>query len=149
MQHLFAPVDAAPICAFRAVFGALMLVHVARLHFHGMYWRSVVAPTFHFTLVEKWLPVPSSSRFAYAHLTLLALAAVGLALGVWPRLCGAWFAAAYAYFVICERTMFNNHFYLYAILAALLVLLGGPHHRTATLCRWQRALRWPSCRMVG
>ena len=27
MQHLFAPVDAAPICAFRAVFGALMLVH--------------------------------------------------------------------------------------------------------------------------
>ena len=31
-----------------------MLVHVARLHFHGMYWRSVVTP-FHFA---GWLQLP-------------------------------------------------------------------------------------------
>ena len=99
-----------------------MLVHVARLHFHGMYWRSVVAPPFHFTLSGVQLPVPSTPRAAYTHLMFLALSAAGLALGMWPRLCASAFATAYAYFVLCERTMFNNHFYLYAIFAALLVL---------------------------
>ena len=137
---VFRPVDAAPLSAFRAVFGALMLVHVARLHFHGMYWRSVVAPPFHFTLSGVQLPVPSTPRAAYTHLMFLALSAAGLALGMWPRLCASAFATAYAYFVLCERTMFNNHFYLYAIFAALLVLIGGPSRRASTLCWWQRAL---------
>ena len=117
-----------------------MLVHVARLHFHGMYWRSVVAPPFHFTLSGVQLPVPSTPRAAYTHLMFLALSAAGLALGMWPRLCASAFATAYAYFVLCERTMFNNHFYLYAIFAALLVLIGGPSRRASTLCWWQRAL---------
>ena len=30
-------VDASPVCAFRAAFGGLMLVHVIRLHVHGLY----------------------------------------------------------------------------------------------------------------
>ena len=117
-----------------------MLVHVARLHFHGMYWRSVVAPPFHFTLSGVQLPALSTPRAAYTHLMFLALSAAGLALGMWPRLCASAFATAYAYFVLCERTMFNNHFYLYAIFAALLVLIGGPSRRASTLCWWQRAL---------
>lgn len=119
---------AASLGAFRASFGALMLVHVARLHVHSMYQRSVLEPAFHFHfLPPPWdrLLAPSVPHHGTAHLVLLGASALALALGLHARLAAAVFAILYALFVLSERSMFNNHYYLYTILAALLALVGA------------------------
>ena len=54
------------------------------------------------------------------HLGALALCATGIALGVRCCTCCYVFAILYAYFVLCERTMFNNPYYLYILIALLL-----------------------------
>ena len=101
-----------------------MMVHVFRLHLSGHYTRSVVQPTFHFRydLVPSFL-VPSPSRdMAVLHLGAMGLSALGIALGAFGRTSALLFAILYAQFVVSERTMFNNHYYLYILLALLLAL---------------------------
>lgn len=139
--------DASGLCAFRAAFGVLMLVHVVRLHVHGLYSRSVLMPGFHFDFGFA-IPVPSSDVVGAAHLIALGVAALGLAVGVRSRACAFAFALLYGWFVLCERTMFNNHFYLYTLLAILLSLVEAQQQftlrpragRAGDRCRsWERA----------
>ena len=150
--------DATALCAFRAAFGALMLVHVVRLHVHGLYSRSVLMPGFHFDFGFA-VPVPSSDVAGMAHLVALGIAALGVAVGVHSRACALAFALLYGWFVLCERTMFNNHFYLYTLLATLLSLIKAqqrfalcPHAgRAGDRCHaWERAaLRTQLCIVRG
>ena len=133
--------DARPLCAFRAAFGALMLVHIWRLHHHGMYERSVLLPAVHFPYrifgVElqplPWLP-PRTARDASVHLLLMSSSAVGIAVGFGTRACAVAFALSYSGFVLCERTMFNNHYYLYVLLALLVALVKAD--QTYSLRAW-------------
>ena len=136
-------VCSAPLCAFRAAFGTLMLVHVVRLHLFGLYHRSLVLPRFHFDLGLS-VPVPSSATAGAVHLTALGVAALGIALGVRTRACAAVFAVLYGWFVLCERTMFNNHFYLYTVLSGLLALVEA-RQRFALVRRAGRAADGGSC----
>ena len=146
--------DATALCAFRAAFGALMLVHVVRLHVHGLYSRSVLMPGFHFDFGFA-VPVPSSDVVGTAHLVALGFAALGVAVGVHSRACAFAFALLYGWFVLCERTMFNNHFYLYTLLATLLSLIKAQQRfalcprpgRAGDRCHsWERAaLRTQLC----
>ena len=124
-----------------------MLVHVVRLHVHGLYSRSVLMPGFHFDFGFA-IPVPSSDVVGAAHLIALGVAALGLAVGVRSRACAFAFALLYGWFVLCERTMFNNHFYLYTLLAILLSLVEAQQQftlrpragRAGDRCRsWERA----------
>ena len=146
--------DVTALCAFRAAFGALMLVHVVRLHVHGLYSRSVLMPGFHFDFGFA-VPVPSSDVVGTAHLVALGFAALGVAVGVHSRACAFAFALLYGWFVLCERTMFNNHFYLYTLLATLLSLIKAQQRfalcprpgRAGDRCHsWERAaLRTQLC----
>ena len=145
---LFAPVDARPMRAFRACFGMLMVVHVLRLYVHGMYERAVLQPAFrfHYELfgVELVPLLPSTIAGAHCHLLVLAVAAFGVAVGIATRICAAIFATAYAAFILSDRTIFNNHYYLYWLMAMLFVLIEaivdphrGSHARATTAPRWQ------------
>ena len=125
MRGFLSAVDAGPACAFRALFGASMLLHVGRLHYLGMYRRSIVEPEFHFGYGVPFVVPPTSESVALVHLASLALASIGITLGIHSRGCCLVFAVLYAYFVLCERTMFNNHYYLYILLALLLSLVGA------------------------
>ena len=146
--------DATALCAFRAAFGALMLVHVVRLHVHGLYSRSVLMPGFHFDFGFA-VPVPSSDVAGTAHLVAIGIAALGVAVGVHSRACALAFALLYGWFVLCERTMFNNHFYLYTLLATLFSLIKAQQRfalcpragRAGDRCHsWERAaLRTQLC----
>ena len=44
LTWLETPVDGRPLAAFRVGYGLLMLLHVTRLHWHGMYERAVRTP---------------------------------------------------------------------------------------------------------
>jgi hypothetical protein len=104
--------DGRPLCAFRAAFGALMLLHTCRLHVHGMYHRTVLLPAirFDYTIggiqLVPWLPTSESG--ALCHLLLLCLSSLGIALGAFTRLCAASFGLLHLAFVLSDRTIFNN-----------------------------------------
>ena len=133
MESFFASVDPRPLCAFRVAFGALMLVHVLRLHLLGMYDRSVVQPRIHFyyealgvELRPPWgLFPPSSTAGERYHMALIGFSAFGIMIGVFTRTCAATFALGYLMFVLSEKSMFNNHYYLYVLLAGLVSLVGA------------------------
>ena len=128
-SSLWRHVDATPVGAWRVCFGLLMLVHVWRLHMLGMYSRTVLQPAFrfHYSVLghEIALPLPTTEMGARAHLLTIAAAACGIAAGVATRCCAMAFALSYACFVLSESSIFNNHYYLYVILAWLIVLVGG------------------------
>lgn len=133
-------VSAAPLGVWRVSFGLLMLLHIGRLHVHGMYARSVLHPAFHFRYrIFDWElapPLPTTNVGAYLHLLFMGASALGIALGVLTRCCALAFALAYSAFVLSERSIFNNHYYLYAILALLIALVGAD--QAVTLPRaWQ------------
>ena len=122
-----------------------MLVHTWRLHHLGMYERSVVLPAYHFRydVVLPGCDRLDGGAWAQAHLQLLAASSLGMALGVWTVGCASCFAVAYGYFVLADRTMFNNHYYLYGLISLLVALIGGAD-QTASLPRawaWARARR--------
>ena len=135
------PVDGRPLCAFRAAFGILMAVHAVRLHVHGMYERAVRQPALHFPYqffgMDIVPPLPTSATGELVHLCGLTLAALGIALRMWPRLCASVFFVAYTAFVLSDRTIFNNHYYLYSLIALLLALCGAD---APVVPRWHRAL---------
>lgn len=121
-----------------------MLVHVLRLHFLGMYDRSLVQPSLNFPYdVAPFVQPPKSSAGALCHLGGLGTCALGIALGVIGRAPCLLFALLYSYFVLCERTMFNNHYYLYVLFAAALALVRADHafvlkrQRSEPLRAWQ------------
>ena len=74
---LLAPVPPAPLGAFRAAFGALMVVHTYRLHALGMYERAVLRPALHFHYGVA-VPPPSAAAGA-CHLAVLGASALGVA----------------------------------------------------------------------
>ena len=126
-----------------------MIVHAGRLHVHGMYDRSISQPSFHFDFGGLVMPFrPVQPWHGLVHLGVLAFSATGMFLGIYARGAAAVFALSYAYFVLSERTMFNNHYYLYVLLAALLALVNptqafvvGPAYRARTpVPAWQRSL---------
>ena len=153
---MYMHVDAAPLCAFRALFGALMVVHAFRLHAHGMYERSVINPAFHFRYRfnghELMLPLPETESGARLHLLLLGIAAAGVMLGIATRYCALTFALAHVAFVLSDRTIFNNHYYLYELFATLIAIVRADSvyslpswHRGApesspSIPIWQRSL---------
>src|SRR5688572_28214866 len=84
-QYVFAPVDIASLVVFRILFGAIMLVEVAR--YYGMGWVNsyYIAPKFHFTYFDfDWVrPWPGVGM--YIHFAVMGLAALGVMLGCWYR----------------------------------------------------------------
>ena len=130
-------VDATPLLMFRSTFGFLMVVHIARLHFHGMYERSILSPSFHFDFGRPLPFTPSKPWHGHTHLVLMTIAATALTLGWRTRMSAAAFATLYAGFVLSDRTMFNNHYYLYVLIAGLLCLI---QPAATHACRWRLTL---------
>lgn len=67
---------------------------------------------------------------------LLAVAAVGITLGAFYRLSCVVFALAFGYCFLIEAARYLNHFYLIALLAALLAIV--PAHRVWSVDSWSR-----------
>jgi len=131
---LNAPVDAASLRAFRALFGLVMAAALVRTLARGWVGQLYVAPAFHFTWDGFGWVRPWPGAGMYVHVVALVLLALGLALGVRPRLCALLFALGFTYLELCDQALYLNHYYLVSLLAGLLALL--PVGRAATVPAW-------------
>src|SRR5690242_7074680 len=83
------PVDAASCVALRALFGAVMLLSTLRFAANGWIDAFYIAPRYHFgwagfEWLSDWLP-RAPPALIYAWFAVIALSAVGIALGIWLR----------------------------------------------------------------
>jgi vitamin K-dependent gamma-carboxylase len=131
LSHLFRPVDAAGLAAFRVLFGLLMLASTARFFIHGWIDRVFIAPPVHLKYWGLGWVQAGPAWWMYTHFALLALLSVLIALGLFYRVAIVLFLLGFTYVHLIDVTLYLNHDYLVALLALLLAFL--PAHRTFSL----------------
>lgn len=136
------PVDIASLAAFRIMFGLLMAAAKLRFIAKGWVQQLYLEPSFHFPYPGfEWIR-PWPGALMYAHFILLALLAVGVALGFFYRICIILFFLGFTYIELLDQTAYLNHYYLISLLSGLLIFL--PANRAWSV----DALRKPQMRTV-
>ena len=117
------PVSGASIIAFRAIFGLMGLLVIARFFAHGWVGPLYLEPTHHFTYLGfAWLQ-PWPGWGMYIHFAVLGILSLGMAVGYRPRWCAALFCLGFTYVELLDRTTYLNHYYLMSLVSLLLALL--------------------------
>ena len=117
------PVDAASLAAFRALFGALMLIAVVRFAVKGWIHDLLVAPGWHFTYEGFGWVRPLPEPWVEVHVAVLALAAAAVAVGFATRASALVLLVGFLWVELVDKTTYLNHYYLMSLLAALVVWL--------------------------
>src|ERR1041385_6798805 len=125
------PVDIAALAAFRILFGLLMFAAMVRFLAKGWVRELYVEPAFHFTYPGfEWVR-PWPDFWMHAHFLLLAVLALGIAVGLFYRACAVLFFLGFTYVELLDQTTYLNHYYLITLLSGLLIFL--PAHRSLSL----------------
>lgn len=139
-QSLAAPVDIASLAGFRFLFGCMMTAAMVRFLAKGWVTQFYVAPKFYFSYPGFGWVRPWPEPWMHIHFILLALFALGIALGFFYRICAVLFFLGFAYVELIDQTNYLNHYYLISLLSGLMIFL--PAHRAWSLDAWRKpALR--------
>lgn len=125
------PVDAAGLAAFRALFGALLVISTLRFAARGWISAMYIEPEFHFHYwgfgwIDPWPGVGM-----YLHFAALAVAATSLALGLRPRLSALVCFVLFTHVELLDKAAYLNHYYLVSVVLLLLCVLPTDPRRTA------------------
>jgi hypothetical protein len=146
LQHLKAlltrPVSAAPLAVFRLAFGGMMLISILRFMGKGWVSELYVMPKVYFPYYGlEWIK-PLGPAGMYGLFVLMALAALGIMLGLFYRWSAALFFISFTYVELIDKTNYLNHYYFVSIVAFLLVWV--PAHRHFSLDVRRRPGLWVS-----
>ncbi|RYZ07721.1 MAG: HTTM domain-containing protein [Myxococcales bacterium] len=122
-QRLTEPVDAASLAVFRMAFGALLLVLVLRYFEHGWISEYFLQPKH---LFKYWgfgwvRPLPGVGM--YVVFGVMAVCALGVALGYRYRTSVLGYGLLFAYQHLLDKTHYLNHYYLVACVCGLMACL--------------------------
>jgi vitamin K-dependent gamma-carboxylase len=122
-ERLGAPVDAAGLAAFRALFGLLGFVSVARVLALGWHRSLYLAPAHTLSYAGfGWVPRPGATGL-YALFAAMLLSSLGVALGLWYRASALVFFVAFTWVELLDASVYLNHYYFISLLALLLSFL--------------------------
>jgi len=127
---LNAPRDAAPLAAFRILFGALLAFEAFSSYLHKIPARYEPG-VYHFTYPGFQWVAPPPGVGIYLVIGAMGLAAFCVTLGYRYRIATTIFLVTYTYVFLIERAAYNNHYYLIILLAFLLVIVDA--HADAAL----------------
>ena len=92
---LFRHISIAPLVTFRVVFGLIMLASILRFWFNGWIEEQYIIPDFHFKYFGfYWVPNLPDWGY-YLSFALMALSALGIALGAFYRISAPLFYPVY------------------------------------------------------
>jgi hypothetical protein len=135
-QSLLAPIDIASLAAFRFLFGLVMAGAMIRFMAKGWVRELYLAPALHFPYPGfEWIR-PWPDALMYAHFISLVVLALGVALGIFYRVCAMLFFLGFTYVELLDQTAYLNHYYLISLLAGLLIVL--PAHRAWSVDAWRK-----------
>ncbi|XP_044518981.1 vitamin K-dependent gamma-carboxylase [Gracilinanus agilis] len=111
------PTDPASLAVFRFLFGLLMVLDIPQergLSFLDHRYLDGLEVC-RFPLIDALHPLPLD--WMYLVYTVMFLGALGMMLGLWYRLSCLLFLLPYWYVFLLDKTSWNNHSYLYGLLA--------------------------------
>jgi len=130
------PVDIASLAAFRFLFGLVLLAAIVRFISKGWVRELYVEPAFHFAYPGfEWIR-PWPDAFMHLHFVLLALLAVGVALGFFYRICITLFFLGFTFVELLDQPAYLNHYYLISLISGLMIFL--PANRAWSIDAWRK-----------
>ncbi|XP_040437349.1 LOW QUALITY PROTEIN: vitamin K-dependent gamma-carboxylase [Falco naumanni] len=128
VRLLHRPCDPAALGAFRAAFGLLMALDVPQERGLGHLDQRFLdgLDVCRFPLLPALRPLPLD--WMYLLYATMFLGALGVMAGCCYRLSCAAFLGPYWYLLLLDKTTWNNHSYLYGLLAFQLALLGADRY---------------------
>src|ERR1041385_1145365 len=121
-EWLLKPVDALPLRVFRSLFGIAMMMEMIYMLSNDAVEKLVLLPKVRITYdFFEWLtPLPAPLMKALPALMLIA--ALLLTIGRWTRVAGLSFFIMHFYFLMLDKSYYNNHMYLYSLFGLLFAL---------------------------
>ncbi|MEO1513595.1 MAG: HTTM domain-containing protein [Bacteroidota bacterium] len=149
MWRLFQKVDVHSLVFLRIVFGILAFADVLSSWIYKHFYLQVFDPdSFRFTYYGfQWVqPFPEPFMSLFFILTLLA--SIGIAIGWRYRWCCTWYAVAFTYLFLLDKSFYLNHGYLFCWLSFLMIFLPAQHAFSADVLagrvsRWSKIPFWP------
>lgn len=130
-KRLFTQVDNSPLVLFRIFFGFLLACEAFGHIALGAVRKHFLEPQFTFTFIDfsflEVLPVP----LMYGLFVLMGIAGLMIMVGYKYRIAMTFYAIAWSYVYLLQKTSYNNHYYLLMLLNYLMIFL--PAHRSVSL----------------
>ncbi|AEV32538.1 Vitamin K-dependent gamma-carboxylase [Owenweeksia hongkongensis DSM 17368] len=128
----------APLAVFRIIFGLLMLFATIRFWIKGWIYDLYIAPQFHFKYYGfEWVHA-LPGNWMYVIFAIMALAAIGIALGFYYRISATLFFLTFTYVELLDVANYLNHYYFVSLISLIMIFL--PAHRLSSLdVRYGRA----------
>jgi hypothetical protein len=130
------PILINPLITFRFLFGTLMAVGAIRFMFSDWIQKCYVEPTFFFKFYGfEWVVVPSETG-CYILYSLIAISALGIAIGAFYRLSAIVFFITFTYSELLDASNYLNHYYLVILLSFLLIFV--PANKKYSIDVWRK-----------
>ncbi|UBM57941.1 HTTM domain-containing protein [Marinilongibacter aquaticus] len=121
-SYLNAKTSAAPLAAFRFIFGLMMCISLIRFWANGWIEKLYIEPSFHFHYYGfAW--VRPFGPYTYLLFVVCGLAALAVALGYFYRLAITVFFLSFTYIELLDKTTYLNHYYFISCVSFLLLFL--------------------------
>ncbi|WP_299121836.1 HTTM domain-containing protein [uncultured Winogradskyella sp.] len=130
-KFLFKHIDNSGLIIFRIVFGLLCFLESFGAILTGWVKRTLLEPQFTFSFIGfEWLqPLPDS--WMYAYYILMSIFGLLIMVGYKYRFSMLMFAMMWTATYLMQKSSYNNHYYLLALLSFIMVLL--PANRYASV----------------
>ena len=135
-RFIAAPIDITSLAAFRFLFGLMMAGAMIRFLAKGWVTQFYVAPKYYFSYPGFAWVHPWPDPWMHVHFILLAVLALGIAMGFFYRVCAVLFFLGFTYVELIDQTNYLNHYYLISLLSGLMIFL--PAHRAWSVDAWRK-----------
>jgi len=119
-QLLFSPAHASTLSLFRIFFGAAMVYQMLYYIRIDYAFQFMAGPEVLFSYPYLEFIQPLSVEVLRGMQWSLLMAALLMMTGLYSRIASAVFFLGFSYFTLIDKTLFNNHLYLFMLLALLL-----------------------------
>jgi len=116
------PTEAAPLAAFRVLFGFLIALSIIRFVAYGWVEKLYLTPTFHFTYLGLSWAKPLGP-LTYVIFLVCFISAAGVALGYRYKLSAIILFLSFTYIEAMDKTTYLNHYYFISVVSLLLCFL--------------------------
>ena len=114
--------EAAPLAAFRVLFGFLIALSIIRFVTYGWVEKLYLTPTFHFTYLGLSWAKPIGP-LTYVIFLVCFISAVVVALGYRYKLSAITLFLSFTYIEAMDKTTYLNHYYFISVVSLLLCFL--------------------------
>jgi vitamin K-dependent gamma-carboxylase len=135
-RFIASPIDIASLAAFRFLFGLMMAGGMIRFLAKGWVTQFYVTPKYYFSYPGFAWVHPWPDPLMHVHFVLLAVLALGIAIGFCYRFCAALFFLGFTYVELIDQTNYLNHYYLISLLSGLMIFL--PAQRAWSVDAWRK-----------